>query len=68
MGGNVSINFQNFSKRLQLFYTNWEAHRSDVWGSTEIIVITTPPISNEPRFGKSSAFNNWLMGLEFPGI
>ncbi|ONK78791.1 uncharacterized protein A4U43_C02F22470 [Asparagus officinalis] len=61
-----SINLESFSKRLKLFYTHWEEHKSDAWGASDAMTIATPPPSEDLRYLKSSALNIWLLGYEFP--
>lgn len=61
-----SINLDNFSNRLKLFYSNWDEHRSDLWGNSDALAIATPPPSDDLRYLKSSALNIWLLGYEFP--
>ncbi|KAJ1257964.1 hypothetical protein BS78_10G036900 [Paspalum vaginatum] len=64
--GAYAINLDNFSKRLKIFYDHWKEHKSDLWGSSDAIVIATPPPSDDLRYLKSSALNIWLLGYEFP--
>ncbi|XP_042491815.1 FACT complex subunit SPT16-like [Macadamia integrifolia] len=61
-----TINLENFSKRLQIFYSHWKEHRTDLWGSSYAIAVATPPASEDLRYLKSSALNIWLLGYEFP--
>ncbi|XP_043688683.1 FACT complex subunit SPT16-like [Telopea speciosissima] len=61
-----TINLENFSKRLKSFYSHWKNHKSDLWGSSDVIAIATPPASEDLRYLKSSALNIWLLGYEFP--
>ncbi|KAK9143266.1 hypothetical protein Syun_012666 [Stephania yunnanensis] len=65
-GSNYEINLENFSKRLKAFYSNWKEYKDDLWGSTDALVVATPPASEDLRYLKSSALNMWLLGLEFP--
>ncbi|KAF0909578.1 hypothetical protein E2562_037394 [Oryza meyeriana var. granulata] len=64
--GAYTINLDNFSKRLKVFYDHWKEHNSDLWGSSDAIAIATPPPSEDLRYLKSSALNVWLLGYEFP--
>lgn len=64
--GAYTVNLENFSKRLSVFYTHWKEHRMDLWGASEAIAIATPPTSEDLRYLKSSALNIWLLGYEFP--
>ncbi|XP_073002538.1 FACT complex subunit SPT16-like [Typha latifolia] len=64
--GAYKINLENFSKRLKAFYNHWREHKSDLWGSSDAIVVGTPPTSEDFQYLKSSALNIWLVGYEFP--
>uniref|UniRef100_A0A0E0KP27 FACT complex subunit n=1 Tax=Oryza punctata TaxID=4537 RepID=A0A0E0KP27_ORYPU len=64
--GAYTINLDNFSKRLKVFYDHWKEHNSDLWGSADAIAIATPPPSEDLRYLKSSALDVWLLGYEFP--
>ncbi|XP_010276527.1 PREDICTED: FACT complex subunit SPT16-like [Nelumbo nucifera] len=61
-----TINLENFNKRLKGFYSHWNQHKDDLWGSSDAIAIATPPASEDLRYLKSSALNIWLLGYEFP--
>ncbi|GKV39651.1 hypothetical protein SLEP1_g47392 [Rubroshorea leprosula] len=61
-----SINLEYFSKRLKALYTHWNHHKSDLWSSSDVLAIATPPASEDLRYLKSSALNIWLLGYEFP--
>jgi nucleosome binding factor SPN SPT16 subunit len=65
-GGAYTINLDNFSKRLKVFYDHWNGNKSDLWASSDAIVVATPPPSDDLRYLKSSALNVWLLGYEFP--
>lgn len=64
--GAYTINLENFSKRLKVFYTHWKEQKADLWGASDAIAIATPPTSEDLRYLKSSAMNIWLLGYEFP--
>lgn len=64
--GTFAINLENFSKRLNAFYTHWKEHKTDLWSASDVIAIATPPTSEDLRYLKSSALNLWLLGYEFP--
>jgi nucleosome binding factor SPN SPT16 subunit len=64
--GSYTINLENFSRRLKVFYDHWEEHKSDLWVSSDAIAVATPPSSEDLRYLKSSALNIWLLGYEFP--
>ncbi|XP_062225355.1 FACT complex subunit SPT16-like [Phragmites australis] len=64
--GAYTINLENFSKRLKVFYDHWKEHKSNLWGSSDAIAIATPPPSEDLRYLKSSALDIWLLGYEFP--
>ncbi|XP_051201231.1 FACT complex subunit SPT16 [Lolium perenne] len=64
--GAYTINLENFSKRLKVFYDHWNVNNSDLWGSSDAIAIATPPSSDDLRYLKSSALDVWLLGYEFP--
>ncbi|XP_042483515.1 FACT complex subunit SPT16-like [Macadamia integrifolia] len=61
-----TINLENFRIRLKSFYSHWKEHKTDLWGSTDVIAVATPPASEDLRYLKSSALNIWLLGYEFP--
>ncbi|KAF5174981.1 Fact complex subunit spt16 [Thalictrum thalictroides] len=65
-GGTYAINLESFTKRLKVFYSHWKENRTDHWGSSDALVVATPPVSEDLRYLKSSALNMWLLGLEFP--
>lgn len=66
VSGAYTINMENFSKRLKVFYDHWKEYKSDLWGSSDAIAVATPPPSEDLRYLKSSALNIWLLGYEFP--
>uniref|UniRef100_A0A6N2LIN6 FACT complex subunit n=1 Tax=Salix viminalis TaxID=40686 RepID=A0A6N2LIN6_SALVM len=61
-----AIDLNNFTKRLNLLYSHWKEHHNDLWGSSDVLAIATPPASEDLRYLKSSALNIWLVGYEFP--
>ncbi|XVF05897.1 hypothetical protein REPUB_Repub06bG0001500 [Reevesia pubescens] len=61
-----SINLDNFSKRLKALYSHRNEHKSELWGSSDVLAVATPPPSEDLRYLKSSALNIWLLGYEFP--
>ncbi|KAJ4721704.1 FACT complex subunit SPT16 [Melia azedarach] len=65
-GNAYSINLENFSTRLKALYSHWNEHKTDLWGSADVLAIATPPASEDLRYLKSSALNIWLLGYEFP--
>ncbi|KAH6772581.1 global transcription factor C [Perilla frutescens var. frutescens] len=66
-GGNTyTIDLNAFSRRLQSLYKHWQQHKDDLWGSSDVLVVATPPASDDLRYLKSSALNIWLLGYEFP--
>ncbi|KAF5745923.1 FACT complex subunit SPT16 [Tripterygium wilfordii] len=65
-GNAYSINLDIFSKRLKKFYSHWSENKSNLWGSSDVLAIATPPASEDLRYLKSSALNIWLLGYEFP--
>lgn len=66
-GGNAyTIDLNTFSKRLKALYSHWNKHKDDLWGSSDVLAIATPPPSEDLRYLKSSALNIWLLGYEFP--
>lgn len=65
-GSPYSINLESFGKRLKAFYTHWNEHKAELWGSSDVVAIATPPTSEDLRYLKSSALNIWLLGYEFP--
>lgn len=66
-GGNAyTIDLSTFSTRLKTLYSHWNKHKSDLWASSDVLAIATPPPSEDLRYLKSSALNIWLLGYEFP--
>ncbi|GAA0138221.1 chromatin/chromatin-binding, or -regulatory protein [Lithospermum erythrorhizon] len=65
-GSQYSIDLNTFSRRLEALYTHWHDHRDDLWGSSDVLSISTAPPSEDLRYLKSSAMNIWLLGYEFP--
>lgn len=66
LGGAYAINLDIFRKRLKMLYSHWIEHKDDMWGSSEVLTVATPPQSDDLRYLKSSALNIWLFGYEFP--
>lgn len=64
--GAYAINLDIFRKRLKMWYSHWNEHKDDMWGSSEVLTVATPPPSDDLRYLKSSALNIWLFGYEFP--
>jgi nucleosome binding factor SPN SPT16 subunit len=64
--GDYSINLESFSMRLKRMYSHWNDYNDDLWASSEVLTIATPPPSDDLRYLKSSALNVWLLGYEFP--
>ncbi|KAJ6808865.1 FACT complex subunit SPT16-like [Iris pallida] len=64
--GTYTINLDTFNNRLKMFYTHFKEHKADLWGGSDAVVVATPPPSEDLRYLKSSAFNMWLLGYEFP--
>lgn len=66
-GGNrFAIDLKTFKSRLQALYKHWRQHRDELWGSSDVLVVATPPYSEDLRYLKSSALHIWLLGYEFP--
>ncbi|XP_027335237.1 FACT complex subunit SPT16-like [Abrus precatorius] len=65
-GTAYSINLNVFQSRLKTFYSHWDEHKADLWGSSDAIAIACPPPSEDLRYLKSTALNLWLLGFEFP--
>ncbi|XP_059648380.1 FACT complex subunit SPT16-like [Cornus florida] len=65
-GNAYTIDLDSFSRRLKALYTHWNDHKSELWGSSDVFAIATPPASEDLRYLKSSALNIWLLGYEFP--
>ncbi|KAE8678035.1 FACT complex subunit SPT16 [Hibiscus syriacus] len=65
-GNTYSINLDNFSKRLKAMYSHWNEHNAELWGSSCVFAVATPPPSEDLRYLKSSALDIWLLGYEFP--
>lgn len=41
-GSPYSINLESFGKRLKAFYTHWNEHKAELWGSSDVVAIATP--------------------------
>ena len=65
-GSSYSIDLNTFQSRLKSFYSHWDEHKTDLWGSSDAIAIACPPPSDDLRYLKSTALNLWLLGFEFP--
>lgn len=65
-GNAYAINENNLTKRLQALYSHWREHGDEFWGSSDVLAVATPPLSDDLRYLKSSALNIWLLGYEFP--
>ncbi|CAH9078968.1 unnamed protein product [Cuscuta europaea] len=65
-GSGYKFDLDSFSRRLRALYAHWREHRDDLWGSSDVLAIATPPPSEDLRYLKSSAMNIWLLGYEFP--
>ncbi|GFY89090.1 global transcription factor C [Actinidia rufa] len=65
-GNAYTINLEGFSRRLKAMYSHWHDHKSELWGSSSVLAVATPPASEDLRYLKSSALNIWLLGYEFP--
>ncbi|KAA8545293.1 hypothetical protein F0562_020077 [Nyssa sinensis] len=65
-GNAYAIDLDTFSRRLKALYSSWSEHKSDLWGSSDVLAVATPPASEDLRYLKSSALNIWLLGYEFP--
>ncbi|KAL6964608.1 FACT complex subunit spt16, partial [Sarracenia purpurea var. burkii] len=66
VGNAYTIDLQGFSRRLKALYSQWREHKSELWGSSDVLAVATPPASEDLRYLKSSALNIWLLGYEFP--
>ncbi|KAL8506987.1 hypothetical protein ACS0TY_017753 [Phlomoides rotata] len=65
-GSAYTINLSTFSGRLQALYKHWRENKENYWGSSDVLAVATPPLSDDLRYLKSSALNIWLLGYEFP--
>ena len=61
-----SIDLDKFTTRLKSLYSHWNDNKDDMWGTSDVLAIATPPPSEDLRYLKSSALNIWLLGYEFP--
>ncbi|KAB1202091.1 FACT complex subunit SPT16 [Morella rubra] len=61
-----TIDLDKFTARLKSLYSHWNENKGDLWGSSDVLAIATPPPSDDLRYLKSSALNIWLLGYEFP--
>ena len=60
-----AIDLNGFSQRLKALYSHWNEH-PELWDSSDVIAIATPPQSDEIRYLKSSALQMWLVGYDVP--
>jgi nucleosome binding factor SPN SPT16 subunit len=65
-GNTYSIDLDKFTMRLKSLYAHWNEKKVDLWSSSDVLAIATPPPSDDLRYLKSSALNIWLLGYEFP--
>ncbi|XP_057979324.1 FACT complex subunit SPT16-like [Malania oleifera] len=65
-GTAYAIDLDNFSKRMKALYSHWNENKSNLWASSDVLAVATPPASDDLRYLKSSALNIWLLGYEFP--
>jgi nucleosome binding factor SPN SPT16 subunit len=65
-GNTYSIDLDKFTTRLKSLYAHWNEKKVDMWSSSDVLAIATPPPSDDLRYLKSSALNIWLLGYEFP--
>ncbi|XP_057429524.1 FACT complex subunit SPT16-like [Lotus japonicus] len=65
-GTAYSIDLNAFQTRMKTFYSHWDEHKTDLWGSCDAIAVACPPPSEDLRYLKSTALNLWLLGFEFP--
>ncbi|KAF9624032.1 hypothetical protein IFM89_007730 [Coptis chinensis] len=57
------MNLKAFKKKLRVLYANWEKNNQDLWGSSEVLLISSSPISSSNTV--SSRFYVWLLGYVF---
>ncbi|XP_031115959.1 uncharacterized protein LOC116019770 [Ipomoea triloba] len=59
-------------QRLTSFYSSWRKYRNELWGDSDVLVVTTPPSSPSGSIAAmldrpvSSSFFLWLLGRDFP--
>lgn len=55
-------------QRLPLFYSSWRNYKKDLWGESDVLVVTTLPSGSlaTMRHPVSSSFFKWLLGHDFP--
>uniref|UniRef100_A0A2P2QKX5 FACT complex subunit n=1 Tax=Rhizophora mucronata TaxID=61149 RepID=A0A2P2QKX5_RHIMU len=61
-----AIDVEKFKLRLKALYSHWNENNTDLWGSSAVLAIATPPPSEDLRYLKSSALNLWFFSYEFP--
>ncbi|XVE89510.1 hypothetical protein DITRI_Ditri20bG0002600 [Diplodiscus trichospermus] len=49
-----AINLDSFSKRLKILYSHWNKHNTDLWGTSNALAISTPPVSEDLSQKKAS--------------
>ncbi|KAK1374081.1 FACT complex subunit [Heracleum sosnowskyi] len=52
--GAYAINLDIFRKRLKMLYSHWNEHKDDMWGSSQVLTVATPPQSDDLRQKKAS--------------
>nr|GMD54640.1 FACT complex subunit SPT16-like [Ipomoea batatas] len=58
-----------FKERLRDFFSCWRISREELWGSSDIILVSTPPFQAQPNLRlRSLDFLLWLMGEDVKGI
>ncbi|XP_019177536.1 PREDICTED: uncharacterized protein LOC109172746 isoform X2 [Ipomoea nil] len=59
-------------QRLTFFYSSWRKYRNELWGDSDVLVVTTPPSSSSGSMATmldhpvSSSFLLWLLDRDFP--
>ncbi|KAE9598839.1 putative creatinase/Aminopeptidase P/Spt16 [Lupinus albus] len=56
-GTAYSIDLNAFQTRLGAFYSHWDEHKTDIWGSSDAIAIACPPPSEDLRYLKQLWFS-----------
>jgi hypothetical protein len=42
-----AIDVEKFKTRLKALYSNWNENKADLWGSSDVVAIATPPPSED---------------------
>ncbi|GFR48098.1 hypothetical protein Agub_g9783 [Astrephomene gubernaculifera] len=62
----VSIDVQQFCRRLKRLYDCWTSQQDGVWSGANVLAVAVGAPSEDLRYLKSSSLHLWLFGYELP--